>query len=79
MTVKGGDNTANKDCMVTLRCTEEQREVLDAKVKACGMNRSTYIISLILGHHPKKKLSEDDLQLLRDVRKIKADLIHINN
>ena len=55
---------------MTKRLLEELRE----NAKKCGQSLSQYCISLLSGKHPRAAFSEEELELLRNLKKERADV-----
>ena len=55
---------------VTKRLLEELR----AGAKKCGQSLSQYCISLLSGKHPRAAFSEEELELLRNLKKERSDV-----
>lgn len=68
-----------KNFRIDFRCTEEEFYAIEETARSCSMSKSDYVRQVVLGFRPKKKLTNDELQLLQDVRKATSDLQHINN
>lgn len=64
---------------ITFCCSEDEQRAIERTAEACGLSTSKYCKLVILGHQPKERLTPDDITLLQDVRKIKADMERIAN
>lgn len=64
---------------VNFRCTLLEKLAIDNMAKKCGRTTSDYCRLVILGYLPKQRLTEEELQLLREIRKVASDLQHIKN
>lgn len=68
-----------KEFRIDFRCTEDEFFAINSTAKDCGLTKSDYVRKVILGFRPWKRLSEEELLLLQDIRKATADLQHIHN
>lgn len=68
-----------KNFRIDFRCTEEEFFSIEEMARSCSMTKSDYVRQVVLGFRPKKKLTDDELHLLQDVRKATSDLQHISN
>ena len=69
----------SKDERINFRCTEEEYMTIKNTASECGITMSDYCRKVVLNHHPQKRLTEEQLELLREVRKITFDLQRIDN
>ena len=61
------------------RCTEAETGLLQALAKECGLSLSRYIVESGLKHHPRKRLTEDEIEALNSLTMARADLIKVSN
>ena len=59
--------------------TKRLLEELRAGAKKCGQSLSQYCISLLSGKHPRAAFSEEELELLRNLKKERADVLLMFN
>lgn len=69
----------NKYFRITFCCSEAEQQAIQKTAKDCGISCSNYCKQVVMGHHPKYRLTPEDVALLQDVRKVKADLQRIAN
>ncbi len=70
----------------TTRSRRIEARVSDAELKRivalaaqCGLTLSTYLRRCTLGHRPKRRLSEREIEALCSLTDARAELIHIRN
>ena len=61
------------------RCEELEADLIRKNASECGLSTSNYCRQVILGYRPRKRLTDEELETLTDVRKLCADMVHINN
>lgn len=61
------------------RLTAEEKQFLQRQADSCGLSLSNYFRSVCLGFQPRQRLTAEQIELLREVRKLRSDLVHINN
>ena len=69
----------NKKEKINFRCGDLEADLIRKKAAECGLSTSDYCRQVILGYRPKKRLTDDEMQKLTDVRKLCADMVHITN
>lgn len=68
-----------KEFRIDFRCMEDEFFAINSAAKDCGLTKSDYVRKVVLEFRPWKRLSEEELLLLQDIRKATADLQHIHN
>lgn len=68
-----------KNEKINFRCTEDECFVIRNTARECGTTMSDFCRRVVLNYRPKKRLTEEELELLREVRRITSDLQHIAN
>ena len=70
----------------TTRSRRIEARVSDAELKRivalasqCGLTLSNYLRRCALGHHPKRRMSEREMEALCSLTDARAELIHIRN
>ena len=61
------------------RCNEKQYKELQAKAKECGISLSRYMVETGLKHHPRQRLSKDEVDALNSLMIARADLVNVTN
>ena len=61
------------------RCTQKEREQLQALAKECGMSLSRYVVETALKHRPRKRLTKEEIDTLNTLAIARTDLIKISN
>ena len=64
---------------ITFSCSEDELRAIRQTAADCGMSMSMYCKKVVLGFKPKYRLSEEDISMMQEVRKVKADLQRIAN
>ena len=65
--------------LVHMKVTKRLLDELRAGAKKCGQSLSQYCISLLSGRHPRAAFSEEELELLRNLKKERADVLLMFN
>lgn len=61
------------------RCTDEVWSQLKALAKDCGISLNRYLTETGLKHHPRKRLTKDEVNALNSLAFARTDLIKITN
>jgi len=61
------------------RCTDEQFIQLKALAKECGISLNHYMVETSLKHHPRQRLTKEEVDALNSLALARADLIKISN
>ena len=61
------------------RCGELEADLIRKNASECGLSTSNYFRQVILGYRPRKRLTDEELETLTDVRKLCADMVHITS
>ena len=61
------------------RCTDEVWSQLKALAKECGISLNRYLTETGLKHHPRKRLTKDEVNALNSLAFARTDLIKITN
>lgn len=64
---------------ITFSCSEDELEAIRQTARDCGLSMSMYCRKVVLGFRPKYRLTKEDIRLMQEVRKVKADLQRIAN
>ena len=62
-----------------IRLTSEEKQFLQRQADSCGLSLSNFVRSVCLGYQPRQRLTAEQIELLREVRKLRSDLVHVNN
>lgn len=68
-----------RSAVVTLRLTDMENDLVTQKADECGLTKSELLRQLALGFEPKARLTDEQLALLQDVRKVRYDLQQMSN
>ena len=63
----------------TFRCTDEDFEKLQKLAEECGLSLSRYVVETGLKHHPRKRLTKEEVEALNSLAFARTDLINISN
>ena len=61
------------------RCTDEEYSILQSKARECGLSLSRYMVETGLKHHPRKRLTREEVDALNSLTFARADLINVRN
>jgi hypothetical protein len=63
----------------SFRCTDEVWSKLKELAKDCGISLNRYLTETGLKHHPRKRLTKDEVNALNSLAFARTDLIKITN
>jgi hypothetical protein len=63
----------------SFRCTEEVWTQLKAQAKECGLSVNRYLTETGLKHHPRQRLTKEEVDALNSLVYARTDLIKISN
>jgi hypothetical protein len=63
----------------TFRCTLQEHEELRSLAAKCGLSLSRYLVETSLKHHPRQRLTADEVEALNSLATARVDLIKISN
>lgn len=63
----------------TYRCTKEELKQLQTLAKECGISLSRYVVETGLKHHPRMRLTKEEVDALNSLAIARTDLIKISN
>ena len=63
--------------MLHLKVTKRLLDELRGNAEKCGQNLSQYCTTLLSGKHPRAAFSPEEVELLRDLKKERADVLFI--
>ena len=63
----------------SFRCTDEVWSKLKELAKDCGISLNRYLTETGLKHHPRKRLTKDEVDALNSLAFARTDLIKITN
>ena len=61
------------------RCTDEVWSQLKELAKLCGISLNRYLTETGLKHHPRQRLTKEDIDALNSLAFVRTDLIKISN
>ena len=68
-----------KTSKMDFRCDDLEADLIRKNASECGLSTSNYCRQVILGYRPRKRLTDEELETLTEVRKLCADMVHITN
>ena len=63
----------------SFRCSEEVWTQLKAQAKECGLSVNRYLTETGLKHHPRQRLTKEEVDALNSLAYARTDLIKISN
>ena len=63
----------------SFRCTDEEWRKLQELAEECGTSFSRYVVETGLNHHPRKRLSTEEVHAIDSLIGARQDLIKIRN
>lgn len=69
----------NRDERLTIRFTNEEKAEIIEKANACSLKPNEYCRRLILGHKPRLRMTQEEIDAINTLGDARADLIRINN
>ena len=61
------------------RCSPEERKQIKQKADSCGLTMSDYVRRCALGHKPKLRMTDTEIEAFKSLADARADLIKIKN
>lgn len=61
------------------RLAPDEMQFLRKQASDCGLTLSNFCRAVCLGYQPRQRLTADEVEMLREVRRLRNDLTHINN
>ena len=61
------------------RCTDEVLSKLKEQAKSCGLSLNRYLIETGLKHHPRQRLTKEEVEALNSLAFARTDLIKISS
>lgn len=69
----------NRDERLTIRFTNEEKAEIIEKANVYGLKPNEYCRRLILGHKPRLRMTQEEIDAINTLGDARADLIRINN
>ncbi len=63
----------------TYRCTSDEHQRLQTLARECGLSLSRYVVETGLKHHPRQRLTKEEVDALNSLAMARVDLIKISN
>ncbi len=63
----------------TYRCTVDEHQRLQTLARECGLSLSRYVVETGLKHHPRQRLTKEEVDALNSLAMARVDLIKISN
>lgn len=68
-----------RDKVVVTKVTEQELAQIKSTADQCGMTRSNFIRARVLGYKPRQRLSDKDLDGLRQLAACRTDMVNFAN
>ena len=68
----------NRDERLTIRFTNEEKAEIIEKANACGLKPNEYCRRLKIGHKPRLRMTQEEIDAINTLADERADLIRIN-
>lgn len=68
-----------RDRVVVTKVTEQEFEQIKSTAEQCGMTRSDFIRARSLGYYPRRRLSDSELDGLRQLAACRTDMVNFAN
>ena len=59
--------------------TSEEKQFPQRQADSYGLSLSKHDLHVGHGYQPRQRLTAEQIELLREVRKLRSDLVHVNN
>ncbi|WP_206423531.1 hypothetical protein [Bacteroides sp. An19] len=74
-----GKSVIRRDRVVVTKVTEEELAQIKSTADQCGMTRSDFIRARALGYKPRQRLSDKELDGLRQLAACRTDMVNFAN
>ncbi len=61
------------------RCSPEERKQIKQKAESCGLSMSEYVRQCAIGHNPKLRMTDAEIEVYKTLADARADLVRIKN
>lgn len=64
---------------IVFRLTAAEKDFIQQQADNCGLSLSMFCHDVLLGFRPRQRLTSEQVALMGEIRKLRNDLVHINN
>ena len=72
-------NNNSKSHIVTFRVSSEERKQIRHKAELCGISTSDYVRRCAIGHSPKLRMTEAEIEAFNSLTEARGELVRIKN
>lgn len=72
-------NNNSKSHIVTFRVSSEERKQIRHKAELCGISTSDYVRRCAIGHSPKLRMTEAEIEAFNSLAEARGELVRIKN
>ena len=72
-------NNNSKSHIVTFRVSSEERKQIRHKAELCGISTSDYVRQCAVGHSPKLRMTEAEIEAFNSLTEARGELVRIKN
>lgn len=69
----------SRSFILTFRISKDERKQIADKSASCGLSISEYVRQCAIGHNPKLRLTEAEIEAYKSLADARADLVRIKN
>ena len=67
------------NCILAFRCSSEERKQITDKAESCGLSMSNYIRRCAIGHNPKLRMTDAEIETFKSLAEARGELVRIKN
>lgn len=64
---------------MAFRCTEAERKQIAKKADSCGLSMSDYVRQCAIGHKPKLRMTEAEIEAYKSLSDARGELVRLKN
>lgn len=69
----------SRSFILTFRCTTDERKHIADKAASCGLSISEYVRECAVGHSPKLRMTEAEIEAFNSLAEARGELVRIKN
>ena len=69
----------SRSFILTFRCSKYERMKITQKAESCGLSMSEYVRQCAIGHNPKLRMTEAEIEAYKSLAEARGELIRIKN
>ena len=66
-------------CRLAFRCSLEEKKRLASKAESCGLSMSDYVRQCAIGHSPKLRMTDAEIEAFKTLAEARGELVRIKN